>query len=153
VANARPTAGSSAVPPFASTFALPPAVFGKVKSCDKWSASWPAIAPPALIRAGFRGLLNAEDGIDVVAEAAGRSQAVALAGEHLPDVALIDIQMPVLDGIQATRQIAGDPRLAGVHVVILTNYGLDEYVYTALRAGRVDSSSKRVAGDHAETDK
>ena len=89
----------------------------------------------ALIRAGFRALLNAEDDIDVVAEGADGSQGVALAAQHLPDVALIDIQMPILDGIQATRQIAADPRLAGVHVVILTNYGLDEYVYTALRAG------------------
>jgi DNA-binding NarL/FixJ family response regulator len=89
----------------------------------------------ALIRAGFRALLNAEDDIDVVAEGADGSQAVALAAQHMPDVALIDIQMPVLDGIQATRQIAADPRLAGVHVVMLTNYGLDEYVYTALRAG------------------
>jgi DNA-binding NarL/FixJ family response regulator len=89
----------------------------------------------ALIRAGFRALLNAEDDIDVVAEGADGSQAVTLAAQHLPDVALIDIQMPVLDGIQATRQIAADPRLAGVHVVILTNYGLDEYVYSALRAG------------------
>ncbi|MBE1490566.1 response regulator [Plantactinospora soyae] len=89
----------------------------------------------ALIRAGFRALLNAEDDIEVVAEAADGSQAVALAVAHLPDVALIDIQMPVLDGIQATRQIAADPRLTAVHVVMLTNYGLDEYVYTALRAG------------------
>jgi DNA-binding NarL/FixJ family response regulator len=89
----------------------------------------------ALIRAGFRALLNAEDDIEVVAEAANGSEAVALAVTHLPDVALIDIQMPVLDGIQATRQIAADPRLSGVHVVMLTNYGLDEYVYTALRAG------------------
>ncbi|MBF9128755.1 response regulator transcription factor [Plantactinospora sp. S1510] len=89
----------------------------------------------ALIRAGFRALLNAEDDIEVVAEAADGNQAVALAVTHLPDVALIDIQMPVLDGIQATRQIAADPRLSGVHVVMLTNYGLDEYVYTALRAG------------------
>lgn len=89
----------------------------------------------ALIRAGFRALLNAEDDIDVVAEGADGSQAVTLAAQHLPDVALIDIQMPILDGIQATRQITADPRLACIHVVILTNYGLDEYVYTALRAG------------------
>jgi DNA-binding NarL/FixJ family response regulator len=89
----------------------------------------------ALIRAGFRALLNSEEDIEVVAEAADGSQAVTLAGLHLPDVALIDIQMPVLDGIEATRQIAADPHLEHVRVVILTNYGLDEYVYTALRAG------------------
>jgi DNA-binding NarL/FixJ family response regulator len=88
-----------------------------------------------LIRAGFRALLDAEDDIDVVAEAADGQQGVALAAQHVPDVALVDVQMPVLDGIEATRRIAADPRLAGVHVVILTNYGLDEYVFAALRAG------------------
>nr|BFE84478.1 hypothetical protein GCM10020093_070790 [Planobispora longispora] len=89
----------------------------------------------ALIRAGFRALLEAEDDIEVVAEAADGERGVALAREHLPDVALVDVQMPVLDGIEATRRIAADPRLSGVHVVILTNYGLDEYVFDALRAG------------------
>jgi DNA-binding NarL/FixJ family response regulator len=89
----------------------------------------------ALIRAGFRALLDAEEDIEVVAEAADGQQGVALAAQHLPDVALIDVQMPVLDGIEATRQIAADRRLADVHVVILTNYGLDEYVFNALRAG------------------
>ncbi|MET7327558.1 response regulator transcription factor [Nonomuraea sp. NPDC005650] len=89
----------------------------------------------ALIRGGFRALLEAEDDIEVVAEAANGEQALALALEHLPDVALVDIQMPVMDGIEATRRIAADERLSGVHVVILTNYGLDEYVFNALRAG------------------
>jgi DNA-binding NarL/FixJ family response regulator len=88
-----------------------------------------------LIRAGFRALLDAEDDIDVVAEAADGEQGVTLAVRHVPDVALVDVQMPVLDGIEATRRIAADPRLDRVHVVILTNYGLDEYVFTALRAG------------------
>jgi DNA-binding NarL/FixJ family response regulator len=88
-----------------------------------------------LIRSGFRALLDVEDDIEVVAEASDGSQGVALAREHRPDIALIDVQMPVVDGIEATRRIAADPALTGVHVVILTNYGLDEYVYDALRAG------------------
>jgi DNA-binding NarL/FixJ family response regulator len=88
-----------------------------------------------LIRAGFRALLDAEADMEVVAEAGDGRAAVGLATRHLPDVALIDVQMPVLDGIDATRQIAADPALAAVHVVILTNYGFDEYVYEALRAG------------------
>jgi DNA-binding NarL/FixJ family response regulator len=88
-----------------------------------------------LIRSGFRALLDLEDDIEVVAEAADGSRGVALAREHLPDIALIDVQMPVVDGIEATRRIAADPALVGVHVVILTNYGMDEYVFDALRAG------------------
>ena len=89
----------------------------------------------ALIRSGIRSLLEAEDDIEVVAEAADGRQAVILAAEHRPDIALVDIQMPVLDGLQATRQIVADERLDGVRVVILTNYGLDEYIFRALRAG------------------
>lgn len=88
-----------------------------------------------LIRGGFRALLDAEDDIVVVGEAANGVEGVALAQEHRPDVALVDVQMPVLNGVEATRQIAADPALSGVHVVILTNYGLDEYVFDALRAG------------------
>jgi DNA-binding NarL/FixJ family response regulator len=89
----------------------------------------------ALIRSGIRALLEAEDDIEVAAEAADGQQAVVLAQEHRPEIALIDIQMPVLDGIEATRQIVADPRLAGVRIVILTNYGHDEYIFRALRAG------------------
>ncbi|MER7820047.1 response regulator transcription factor [Streptomyces sp. NPDC096153] len=88
-----------------------------------------------LIRSGFRALLDLEDDIEVVAEAADGQEGWALVKEHLPDVALIDIQMPVMDGIEATRRIAADPALACVHVVMLTNYGMDEHVFDALRAG------------------
>ena len=89
----------------------------------------------ALIRSGIRSLLEAEDDIEVVAEAADGQHAVALAAEHRPDIALVDIQMPVLDGLEATRQIVADERLDSVRVVILTNFGLDEYIFRALRAG------------------
>jgi DNA-binding NarL/FixJ family response regulator len=88
-----------------------------------------------LIRSGIRSLLEAEDDIEVVGEAADGQQAITLAIEHRPDIALVDIQMPVLDGIEATRRIVADPRLTDVRVVILTNYGLDEYIFRALRAG------------------
>ncbi|MFC9970592.1 response regulator [Spirillospora sp. NPDC127200] len=88
-----------------------------------------------LLRSGFRALLDAEDDIEVVAEAADGGEGLALAREHLPDVALVDIQMPGVDGIEATARIAADPALARVHVVILTNYGFDEHVFNALRAG------------------
>jgi len=89
----------------------------------------------ALMRAGFRALLEAEEGIEVVGEAADGEQGLALVRDQVPDVALVDVQMPVMTGIEATRRIAADPRLAAVRVVILTNYGLDEYVFDALRAG------------------
>jgi DNA-binding NarL/FixJ family response regulator len=88
-----------------------------------------------LIRTGIRALLDAEDDISVVAEGANGHEAVALAGEHRPDIVLMDVQMPEMDGIEATRLIVSDEQLSDVHVVMLTNYGLDEYVFNALRAG------------------
>ncbi|MGH3172346.1 MAG: response regulator, partial [Streptosporangiaceae bacterium] len=89
----------------------------------------------ALVRAGFAALLDAQDGIEVVGQAADGVDAVRLVRELTPDVVLMDIRMPVLDGLQATHEIAGDGRLAGVRVVILTTFELDEYVFEALRAG------------------
>ncbi|WP_406323873.1 response regulator [Streptomyces sp. NBC_01637] len=100
-----------------------------------------------LIRSGFRALLDLEDDIEVVAEAADGEQGLALTKQHLPDVVLIDIQMPVVDGIEATRRIAADPALAPVHVVILTNYGMDEYVLDALRAGAAGFLVKDIVPD------
>lgn len=88
-----------------------------------------------LIRGGFRALLDAEPDIRVVGEAANGREAVELALRHRPDVALVDIQMPVLDGMATTRCIAAHAELSDLHVVILTNYGFDEYVFETLRAG------------------
>ena len=89
----------------------------------------------ALVRAGFAALLDAQDDIQVVGEASDGEEAVRLAQELAPDVVLMDIRMPGLDGLQATRQIAGDERLASLRVVILTTFELDEYVFEAMRAG------------------
>ena len=89
----------------------------------------------ALVRAGFRALLNAEDDIEVVAEAADGLEAVKSAQQTHPDVVLMDIRMPGVDGLEATRRIAADPALAATRVVILTTFELDEYVFEALRTG------------------
>jgi len=89
----------------------------------------------ALVRAGFRALLDAQPGFQVVAEAADGLSAVQRAGEHRPDVVLMDIRMPELDGLQATARITRDPALAGTRVIVLTTFELDEYVFGALRAG------------------
>jgi DNA-binding NarL/FixJ family response regulator len=88
-----------------------------------------------LIRAGLRVLLESEQDIDVVGEASDGDQAIALALSRHPDVILMDIRMPHLDGVQATLRIAGDPRLAGVRVLILTTFETDELVFDALRGG------------------
>ncbi|HET7659188.1 MAG TPA: response regulator transcription factor [Oryzihumus sp.] len=89
----------------------------------------------ALVRAGFRMLLDADPGIEVVGEAADGTTAVALVREQVPDVVLMDIRMPGLDGLAATSQVLGDPALEQVRVVMLTTFELDEYVFEALRLG------------------
>jgi DNA-binding NarL/FixJ family response regulator len=88
-----------------------------------------------LVRAGFRLLLESAGDIAVVGEAANGGVAVALAREHAPDVVLMDVHMPEVDGVTATRLIAGDPRLAGTKVVVLTTFDDDQTVFAALRAG------------------
>ena len=89
----------------------------------------------ALVRAGFRALLESEPGFSVVAEAADGAEAVELARRHRPDVVLMDIRMPRIDGLEATARIAADPALGNTRVVVLTTFELDEYVFGALRAG------------------
>ncbi|MCP3422618.1 response regulator [Nocardioides pinisoli] len=89
----------------------------------------------ALVRSGFSMILGAEPGIDVVAEAADGTQALAAARVHQPDVVLMDIRMPGMDGIEATRHITSSPLTASVHVLVLTTFAADDYVVAALRAG------------------
>ncbi|MEU9357146.1 response regulator transcription factor [Streptomyces sp. NPDC048301] len=88
-----------------------------------------------LVRAGIRGILDDEDDLHVVAEAADGRSAVSACRELRPDVVLMDIRMPDMDGLEAARRITTDQELAAVKVVMLTTFDLDEYVYGALRAG------------------
>jgi DNA-binding NarL/FixJ family response regulator len=88
-----------------------------------------------LVRTGFCVILDAADGIMVVGQAATGTQAVQAAAEHRPDVILMDVRMPEMDGLEATRQITGGDRSAAPRVVMLTTFDLDDYVYEALRAG------------------
>ncbi|MEV5611267.1 response regulator transcription factor [Streptomyces sp. NPDC052225] len=89
----------------------------------------------SLVRAGFKALLDAQSDIEVAGEASDGDEAVRLVRELRPDVVLMDIRMPVLDGLAATRRIGGDPDLADVKVVMLTTFELDEYVFEAIRSG------------------
>jgi DNA-binding NarL/FixJ family response regulator len=89
----------------------------------------------ALVRAGFRALLDAEPDIEVIGEAADGASAVRLASSTRPDVVLMDIRMPGVDGLEATRRIAADHALAHIRIVILTTFELDEYLFEALRVG------------------
>jgi DNA-binding NarL/FixJ family response regulator len=89
----------------------------------------------ALLRAGFGVLLDSAADLDVVGSAANGAEAIDLVVQTQPDVVLMDIRMPVMDGLEATRRILADQRCAGVRVLILTTFDLDEYVFAALRAG------------------
>src|SRR5688500_15516708 len=89
----------------------------------------------ALVRAGFRMILDAEDDIDVIGEATDGLHAVEQTRKLKPDVVLMDIRMPELDGIEATRRLLADAGAHPVRVLMLTTFDLNEYVYEALRAG------------------
>jgi DNA-binding NarL/FixJ family response regulator len=89
----------------------------------------------ALVRSGFLALLRSEDGIEVVGEAANGYEAVNIARAERPDVILMDIRMPEMDGLEATRIITADPALKSVRILVLTTFDLDAYVHEALRAG------------------
>jgi DNA-binding NarL/FixJ family response regulator len=89
----------------------------------------------ALVRAGFRVLIEHADGLEVAGEACDGDEAVRLARAERPEIVLMDIRMPGVDGIEATRRIAADPQLAATRVIILTTFGEDRYVFEALRAG------------------
>ena len=88
-----------------------------------------------LVRAGFRVLVESAPDLEVVGEAGDGVEAVELARRELPDVVLMDIRMPVMDGLEATRQTVALDRAEGIRVLVLTTFDLDEYVYEALRAG------------------
>jgi DNA-binding NarL/FixJ family response regulator len=111
---------------------------------DELTDSGALLSPPirvviaddqALVRGGFRVMVDAAADMTVVAEARDGAEALAQARRHIPDVVLMDVRMPVMDGIEATRAIAADPALAATNVLVLTTFDVDDYVYGALRAG------------------
>nr|WP_202897563.1 response regulator transcription factor [Actinopolymorpha pittospori] len=104
-----------------------------------------------VVRAGFRALLELTDDLVVVAEARNGEEAVAHARRTRPDVVLMDIRMPGMDGLEATRQIAADPDLADVRVLVLTTFEIDEYVFQALRSGASGFLLKDVEPDDLRT--
>ncbi len=89
----------------------------------------------ALVRGSFRLLVDTAPDLQVIGEAATGAEAVEIATSEKPDVVLMDVRMPVMDGIAATRHITGSPQTTGVRVLVLTTFDLDDYVYAALRAG------------------
>jgi DNA-binding NarL/FixJ family response regulator len=101
----------------------------------------------SLVRAGFRALLETTDDIEVIGEAADGATALRLAADLRPDVVLMDVRMPDMDGIEATRRIAADPALSGVKVLVLTTFEHDEYVFAALRAGASGFLLKDIEAD------
>jgi len=100
------------------------------------------------VRSGFAALIAAEEEMEVVGEAGNGREAVDLARRVFPRVIVMDIRMPVLDGIEATRLICADPTLPDTHVLVLTTFDLDEYVYDALRAGASGFLLKDVTAEH-----
>lgn len=102
----------------------------------------------ALVRGGFRAILEADPDIDVVAEAGDGEEVLELVARHRVDVVLMDIRMPRLDGIEATRRLLGEPRDPRIRVLVLTTFDLDEYVYWALRAGASGFLLKDVPPEH-----
>ncbi|WP_436789825.1 response regulator transcription factor [Yinghuangia sp. YIM S10712] len=105
----------------------------------------------AVVRAGFRALMELSGDMSVVAEAADGLQAVELARSTRPDVVLMDVRMPREDGLAATRRIAADPGLADVRVLVVTTYEVDEYVFEALRAGAAGFVLKDIEPDELRT--
>lgn len=101
----------------------------------------------ALIRAGFKALIDAAADLEVVAEAADGNEAVRLARERRVDIVMMDIRMPGMDGVEATRRITADDDLAGVKVIILTTFELDEYVVNAIEAGAAGFLGKTIEPD------